>query len=333
MAAINALEFNPATVKLGNNYLLLGSDAFSADTVADQIRRKLKESSDADLVIFYGDEAKAALLNDLLDTYSIFSTAKMVLLRNAETLKKPELDSLGEYFKSPSEVQSLIIVADKIDARTAGWKKIKDACQTVICDPPRWGAQMSPWLNKVLPTLGKTMTSKAAELFISRVELDYASAYNELQKLVLLTLDRKQITDSDVARSIGSSRVGTAIDFYRALGNKQIRQSLELMEKMLSSDWAALQIFFNITRFSNIVYSILLLKKNHFSPNEIMSSHMNDIFTSQRQEFMKFSANYTIKQMETIFGILLDTDTKIKTSVASENILLTNCILQMLGTK
>lgn len=332
MPALNALDIESTKVELGNNYLLVGGDAFLVDLVTDHIRQELRQKTDADLVIIYGDEAKAAQINDLLDTYSIFSSAKLVLFRNAEALKKDELDCLAAYFQNPSEQQSLVIVAEKIDARVSGWKKIKDACQNVLCDPPKYSGIMSPWLDRALSKMGKTMFSSAKNLFINRVELDYANANNELTKLVLLVGDKKQISDADVIRSIGSSRVGTQIDFFRALGNRQLKEGLQLMDRMLASEFKPLQVLFLINKCFLNIYHILLLKKNHISPSEISSKYLNDLYPKQRNEFLSFSNNYTLRQMSEIFFVLLDTDAKIKTSLASDAVLLTTCVLKIMAT-
>lgn len=332
MTPVSALEWTPQGVELGQNFLLLGEDAWLVDRISDQIRIKFKQIAAAELVIIYGDEVKIAELNDLLDSYSIFSSAKLILFRNADMLKKPELDCLAEYLQDPSDVQSVIVMADRIDARVAGWKKIKDSCQIVTCDPPKWGSQLGPWLNQELETLGKSMSSKARELFMSRVELDFANASNELHKLALLAGDRKQITEQDVLRAVGVSRVGTQIDFYRSLGNRQTRQCMELLEKMLASEWASLQVLSLIIRFYLTIYNILLLRKNHISPSEISRSHLMEVFQSQRQEFLRFAENYSLSQMPGIFATLLETDSQIKLSAASDSVLLTACIVKLLET-
>lgn len=333
MAALDAHAFDPAAVRLGQNYLLLGTDAWLIDSVSDAIRARLKETENTDLVIAYGDEVKCAQLNDLLDSISIFSSAKLVLLRNADDLKKAELECLAGYFDNPSETQSVIVVAAKVDARTSAWKKIRDHSQVVVCDPPRYSEALTPWVEKELRKLGKTWGYNAKEIFVSRVELDFANAHSELQKLALLTGDRRQVSEADVIRSIGSSRVGTQIDFYRALGARNARQGLELLERMLFSDWEPLQVFGLITRFYNTLYRILLLKNVHISPSEIKAKYLGDvIFPKQKQEYLGFAANYRLDSFGAIYEALLDTDAKLKTTAASGAVLLSACLLRLLET-
>lgn len=330
--AIDALDFDTLKPALGDNYLLLGSDAFLLDSVTDHIRRELKRSADVDLVIIYGDETKCAQINDLLDAYSIFSSAKLILFRNADLLKKDELECLSSDFADPLPQQSLVITAEKADARFSAWKKIREGCQTVTCDPPRHGGMFSAWLDKALVKIGKTMPQNARYIFTNRVELDFSSANNELQKLALLIGDRKQITEADVLRGIGSSRVGTQIAFTRALGDRQGKQAMELLDRMLASNQKGLQILSQINRVFMVIYHILLMKEAHLSPSEISGKHLPEVFPDQRKYYLGFAQNYSLRQISQIFSILLDTDAKFKTSMGSDPVLLTTCILRILET-
>ncbi len=327
---LNALGIDTVKPRLGDNFLLLGGDAFLMDTVTDHIRRELRKSDDVDLVIIYGDEVKSVQINDLLDAYSIFSSTKLILFRNADLLKKAELECLAGYFEDPSPQQSLVITAEKIDTRLFGWKKVKQACQTVACDPPIHGGVFAPWLEQALTRLGKTMPQNARYVFTSRVELDYAGANNELQKLALLVGDRKQITEADVLRGIGSSRVGTQISFAKALGERQGGEAMSLLDRMLATELKGLQILGQITRVYQIIYHILLMKAAHLSPAEISGKNLMEVFADQRRLYLQFAQNYTLQQMEQIFAILLDTDAKLKSSQGSDAVLLTTCILRIL---
>ena len=178
--------------------------------------------------------------------------------------------------------------------------------------------------------MNKTMTIKAIEEFINRIELDYYYAANELNKLDLLTTGRNRITEEDVMKSLGTTRTGTLIDFYRALGKKQEKQAIEALEKMLNANWEFLQIFFQFTKFYNNIWHILLLKKAHISDNEIVSKHLSDIYPNQRKEFLELSRSYNLASLEKIFTILLETDQQFKLSVADSQILLITCLIRVM---
>lgn len=325
-----ALDFTSANVHLGSSYLLVGADSYLVDRILDILKATLKKKDNVDVFIIYGDEVKSAELADLLDTYSIFSSAKLVIIRNADQMNEKGQKILLSYLAEPSEIQCLAIVVEKIELKDEIWKKIKSQTKVINCEPPRFGSAIRSWLDNTLKEMNKTMTYKAIEEFLNRVELDYYNAANELNKLDILTSDKKTITDTDVMKSLGTTRKGTLIDFYRALGRKQAMQAIEAMEKMLNANWDFLQIFFQFNKFYNNIWHILLLKKAHISDSEIISKHLEDIYYNQRKEFLSLATSYTLNSLEKIFAILLETDHQFKLSVADARILLTTCLIKVL---
>jgi len=330
--SIGALEFKPSMIGMGLCYLIVGTDAWLCDSVLDPIRSELTRRFGVDTVHIYGDEVKVLQLMDVLDTFSIFSTQKLVILRNAESLKVAEQKVLAEYVSNPSDTQVLVIMATKVDSRLAGWKSIKSGCLEVKCDPPRSAYNLKPWLSSELSKAGRQMDTPATELFLSKVELDFASASNELQKLFLLS-GGKRIGVNNVERSVGTSRVGTLADFYRALGKRDIKAALLTVQRMLDSDWEALQVFFQFTKFYSIIHKILALRKNHLTLAEITAKHLNDLYTEQRQIFLDGSANYTLNDLRHVNSILLETDSALKLSVAPASTLLELCAIRAMSGK
>ncbi|MCB5287764.1 MAG: DNA polymerase III subunit delta [Candidatus Cloacimonetes bacterium] len=330
--SIAARAFASHRPVLGQNYLIQGSDAHLIDKVLDQIKRALRRESEIDISIVYGDEIKAAFLAEHLDTFTIFSSSKLVIIRNTEAMLKKELEVLAAYFESPSEIQTLAIVTEKANKTLDTWKKIAANSYTVNCDPPRFASEMRTWLMEELRRMAKTMTPAAATEFTNRIELDYSTAANELAKIDLLVGSRKQITEKDLD-SLGGSRAGTQIDFFRALGARQIKTALQAMDLMLESDWEPLQIHFSVFRFFVNLWKIQLLRARHITDIEISSSHIMDIYSTQRKEYLGFARNYSIKSLEKIMEILLSTDYKLKSSNIDKRLELDLSIIEILGQK
>jgi DNA polymerase III delta subunit len=329
----SAPVFDPKTVELGKNYLLVGTEAWLIDSYQRQIRDRLKQSGELDVTTIYADEVKAGELGEHLDTFTIFSGAKMVVIKNCEKFLKKELETVAAYFDAPSEIQCLVIITEKTDAKYNAWKKIRSGCEIIACDPPKFAGDIRNWLMAELRRRDKVMSPKAIMEFTGRIELDYFSTANELAKILLLVGDRKQIGEDDVLTSLSGSRAGTQIDFLRALGNRQIKNALEATALMLQTDAEPLQIFFGLYRFFVNLYKIQLLRDRHISDNEILQKHISDIFFSQRKEYLEFSRRYSLKGLEQIFAILLDTDSKLKSSLTDKTLQLELCIVQALNCK
>ncbi len=331
--SLDALSFKPQMVSLGQNYLLLGTDAWQSDYVLRIIQSELKQQQDIETINLYGDDIQRTELGEVLDTYSIFASSKLIVIRNAEMLKAADQQALTAYFKDTSEIQSLVLHASKIDKRLSVWKAVRQSSLEIVCDPPRSHYDLQKWLDFVLKQKGKQMDASARSAFLARVELDYAIAYNELEKLLLMSKDRYSVGAKDVERSLGTSRVGTMIDFYRALGRRDLPECLKTINRMLDSDWEGLQVFFQFNKFYNSIHNILALKANKISDTEIANKHLGDLFPTQRQEFIQFSKSYTLKQMRCIIRILLETDSQFKLSMSTPHTLLELCAIRIMDCK
>lgn len=331
--SLDAFSFKPQMVSLGQNYLLVGTDSWQADYVLKMIQSGLKLQQDIETINLYGDDIQRNELSEVLDTYSIFASSKLIVIRNAEMLKAADQQALAAYFKDPSETQSIVINASKVDKRFSAWKAIRQGSLEVICNPPRSHYDIQKWLDFVLREKGKRMDSSARSAFLARVELDYAIAANELEKLLLMAKDRQSVSAKDVERSLGTSRVGTMIDFYRALGRRDLPECLSTINRMLDSDWEGLQVFYQFNKFYNSIHNILALKANKISDSEIANKHLYDLFPTQRQEFIQFAKNYSLKQMRCIMKILLETDSQFKLSMSTANTLLELCAIRIMDCK
>ncbi len=311
-------------------FLLMGADAHLIEKTQLRIRAQLVEIKAADLVLIYGDEATAGSISEQLDEYSVFSESKLILIRNVDLLKKEALEIIARYLENPDLEQNLILTCIKPDLRLSAWKKIKDASLCVVCDPPKHGGEVRMWLDAELKNLKRNMSPKAREEFLSRIELNYSIIDNELNKLLLLTYKKDVITEKDVEQSLGTTRSGALADFYRAFGAKDAGRALTLMNSMLASDWEPLGILAQIQRFFMTIWKIKLLQEAHISNNEIMSKHLNELFFSYRKDYIDYATRYKSSALHGVFESILETDSKLKLTLSTPEILLSICLLEII---
>ena len=224
----------------------------------------------------------------------------------------------------------MVVVTEKTDIRFSAWKKISAHAQRINCDPPRYSSDIKNWLVRELQRQNLRMDAVGQQEFIDRIELDYYWAANELAKLSILAGESRSISSRQVLSSLNTSRSGTISDFYRSLGRRDPKSTLASIEKMLAVDWEPLQVFFQIHKFYTIIWKILLLKAKHITESEISAKHLMDLFTNQRKEFVDFSRGYTLRSIERIMAILLETDAKLKTTTASDILILETCAITIL---
>lgn len=306
-------------------YLIIGDDGYLVDKVYRAAKELAKKSlQEFETLTLYGDELSIAEIGEYLDSYSIFSDNRLLVIKNAHQLKDKAL--IVRYLQDPEASQVLILIADSVDGRQAVWKQIKEACLTIECEVVRFPGEMRNWLESTLKQHGKTMDERAKSLFLEKVELDFCTAENEMEKLLIYIGDIAGITEKDVHTTLPTTRVGTMADFYRVLGNRQTRDVILKVNDMLENDWAGLQILSVLSKFFLTLWKITALKAKHISDREILTSHLNDLFQSQRESYLAYAKKYGAEAMPGIFETLLETDSQIKLSMAEPNILMTMCV-------
>jgi len=129
--------------------------------------------------------------------------------------------------------------------------------------------------------------------------------------------------------SIGSSRVGAQIDFFRALGTRKVDTCLNAVNLMLDSEQEPLSIVFMIQRFFLVLWKIRILRAKHISKAEIIQRHLMDLFLNQRQEYANMAENYSQAALETVFDVLLELDSQIKSISTDPRLLLSLALIKI----
>ncbi len=348
MKPLKSQEFlaSPAALKAASAYLVIGSDSYIVEKVCRALRELIRKKLPAyEAIVLWGDELSVSEISEYLDSYSIFAEERLLIIRNAHRLgeenknrKAPErmkliLSIIAKYLANPEPTQALIVIADSVDGRISEWKKIKEACQVIECDSIKYSNEMRAWLDSSLKANQKTMNSEAKNLFLEKVELDYKTADNELEKIMILVGERKNITLADVHTTLPTTRAGSLTEFYRALGSRNTASAVSKVLDMLENDWADLQILSNLFRFFFNLWRIQTLRAKHITVDEIISRHLKDIFENQRRDYFSYAAKYTPKELVKAFELIFETDSQIKLSMAEPEILLTICITKICNDK
>jgi len=180
---------------------------------------------------------------------------------------------------------------------------------------------MRAWLDQQLGEAGKSMETNAKQAFLQKVELDFSTACNELEKLFIYTSDKSIIKESDVQTTLATARAGTLTDFYKALGARELNKLLPQIEEMLADDWEPVQINANLFRFFHTLWRIQACRRKHLTDREISEHHLSDIFPSVRKYYFDYVAVYPYQELHSIFQLLLQLDSQLKLTAAEPAVL------------
>jgi DNA polymerase-3 subunit delta len=215
-------------------YFITGEDDYQKD---DAVRQLVEAALDPGLRDFNLDtrpaaEIDAESLGVLLSTPPMMAERRVIVLRDANALKKDARKALDRYLQNPAADLLLIMTA------SAGTKAdtTLSASTTVLEFDPLTGDRIPKWItHHASSELGIGITEGAVELLQAAVGNDLHQLAAELDKLASYVQGRgEEIGEDAVAAIVGVRRGETQADLLDAIADRNLSRALELVPHVLA---------------------------------------------------------------------------------------------------
>jgi DNA polymerase-3 subunit delta len=163
-------------------YYICGEDDFQKEDAMKQLIAAAVDPTtrDFNLDVRRGQEVDARTLDSLLSAVPMMADRRVVVIRDAGSLKKDTRVVLERFLKNPPPDLMLLLV------EAAGGKTDKDLCRmaTVMEFEPLSADRIPKWISHYTSTnLGTRITSGAAELLHAAIGSNLHDLVSELDKL------------------------------------------------------------------------------------------------------------------------------------------------------
>lgn len=328
------------------NILIYGSDAFQRDNCFKHIfrilsnaqNRKISVDDGMNTFLFYGDEySKSDKVNSIIETinlYSFDSSEKVVSIRYFDMLNTNGINKIADYTDNPNPQTKLIIVAEKINQKLNSFKKIVKNSFTIETKEMKYTNHLLLWLNQFLKDNPHIkMDENAKRLFVSLVEPDSYTAYNELKKLELFVSPKQQISMNDIKECTIKSKQNTVFDLIDSVGYKQKAEALRISDNLIKNDESVIMIISLLSNLFFTLWNLSALRKKSISYNELKDRYMQDVIPFFRDKYIQFLKNYSQNQINNAFKVLYVCDSRAKLSMATDIVLLTDLVCKVIDFK
>jgi DNA polymerase-3 subunit delta len=237
-------------------YVLTGPELFFKDQAVREIRRlhlSVPGEEEHGYVEFDGRRAPGGELDprlvlDEIRTRSLFSGAKVVAVREADSFLEKHGEPLAAYCRNPSPGGALVLETGRFDKRRKFAKALKAGgglvveCSRLYDRPPPWKrglpiyeSDLVAWVLRRFRKQGKTISKPTAFYLTEYTGNNLFHVQGALDKLVLYLGEREEVTEEDVGEVLGITRQESLFRFLDALGEKDLRAALESADAIFSS--------------------------------------------------------------------------------------------------
>lgn len=292
-------------------YLILGNN----EIIKEHINKIIKENNINKESISSYDLETNNIINALEDinTLSIFSDKKLVIVYNIESLIKKDdknndlyVSELIKYLNNQSN--NILIISGKSLPNRKKLITTFDESSTKI---EATSFDINSYIKELLKDY--KISNNDIELLKTYCSNDILRIKNEIEKLKLYRLEEKQITKEDIESLIKKDLDKTIFDLINSVEKGTKNKSFTIYKNLKEQNEEDMKILSMLANNYRLIYQIknLTYTKNDNEIKEILG-----ITNPKRISVLRSKGyNYTNKDLENILSFLADLDYKIKTGL------------------
>jgi DNA polymerase-3 subunit delta len=309
-------------------YLLHGKDEYRRALELEKMKAKLGDPTTVDLntTVIDGRNVTVGEIAFACDAVPFLSDKRLVIVNDlaARFERKPRdadsdserdsgfLQRLDEYLQHlPDSARLVFLENRKI-------KKSNPIHRLVSASDRGYEKEFAPlkpgdlirWITKRAQEKGGQIDGAAVQVLAAYVGSDLRLLDHEIDKLLTYAGDERSVMEEDAKLLVSYVQEADVFQMVDALGTRDIRQAMELVEKLLSEGQHPLYLLRMITRQFRILLQIKELQSRGTSPADVKTLLRLHPYVAKKT--MAQSRNFSIRQLEVIYHRLLEIDAAIK---------------------
>ena len=305
MRALKAGNFSPI-------YILMGDEPYFLDKITDYIADNVLQPEERDFnqSVVFGSGVTAAQVVDLAREFPMMATHRVVIVKEAQSLKNADL--LVKYLATPvpSTILVLCYKGGKVDrsvlvkAKTSG---------IVFESKKKRDYELPDFIMGYLKLRGVTIDNKSASMIAEHIGADLSRLTSELEKVMIsLPANDRRITPDVVEQQIGVSKDFNVFELKNAIVTKNIFKANQIIKYFdnnpkAGSLYSFVPLLFNY--FQNLMIAHYAPEKNN---ENALANYLELKSSWAAKEYITGMRNYSATKVLNIIHMIKVTDAKSK---------------------
>jgi len=254
-----------------NNLYFIETDSYEIlEMKVNDIIKENKLSANS-LITYDMDETNISDAIIDLDTYSLFNETKIVLCKNCVFLSSSkgeiehDIEVLEKYLNNPNPNNILILSVNKSDGKKNIVKLVKEKCKVLETK-----IDVFKYVKDYVK--GYIITDDVIRYLILNTTENISHLTNELDKLMELKYDEKEITKNDIDLIVIKRIDSNIFDLIDAIISKNKEKSLRIYNEMINYGEDIFKIFVSLSNQIRLIYQVKVLKN---LTNEEIANKLN----------------------------------------------------------
>ncbi|MDR1898647.1 MAG: DNA polymerase III subunit delta [Treponema sp.] len=219
---------------LGACYLFLGPEIGEKQDAVEEIRERLRGGGNFEETSFYAGETPVSRICAALLNGSLFSDARLFLVKNAELItKRDETALIASYIAAPEPSTALILISEE----TAVSKTIEAAVdrknRRVFWE--LFENRKTEWVESFFRRGGCRIDADGIAAILELVENNTDALRRECSKLMLFLGKERPINGEDVEKWLSHTREESAFTLFSRIAAGDLSKGIESLHALLAA--------------------------------------------------------------------------------------------------
>ncbi len=306
-------------------YLLQGTDKYLQRFLDNQIAKAFFQNSKSDKILLIPDDIKGEEIIEQLTATDLFSSKKMFILFDPQKLKGNVRKELFAYCDNPIVSNCLIIILEEFKQNIAMVRELTKRFTPINVSSP-FVKEMRQWAQYFLREKSISASPSVLSTIVEIAGDSVGHIANEIDKMNIFLDEGQELTEELVRQFSGWKREHQRWEFFRYLGNKDLKNSLKTGLSLITQNETMLSLIYPLTAF----FQELLFAK--LSPELIPGrGGYVPLSNSVVQSLPQFAKKYSREDVELALQLLGDIDYRSKTTTVSDESEMTKFLFNLLN--
>ena len=197
--------------------------------------------------VFQGAGLSAQTLINAARTLPMMAKSRFVLVRAVDAIASAELDALCAYLRKPSPEACVVLLSEKLDARSKLVKTAMELGCFYEAAPPK-PYEMPEIARREAERRGHQLGPEAAQALVDAIGADLAAVDDALERLSLYVGGGNPIALTDVERCVVHARTESVWALVDAVGARDVRVAIASAASLLGNQEPPLRILALVAR-------------------------------------------------------------------------------------
>jgi DNA polymerase-3 subunit delta len=317
-----------------NAYIFLGPELGKKQDETDSIKQKLQ---DAEKTVFYAGETPVNTIADTIQNESLFSEKRLIIIKNAEAIKKKDdVELLVSCIKNHDENTFIILLSDEIRLATGLDDAVPKNNRKIFYE--LFEREKSEWLKQFFKREGFNIDKDCIAVILEMVENNTEALKRECSRLVYFLPRNKdekesQVNAQDIEKWLSHNREESAFTLFSRIASGDLSKALESLSVMLAAKESSQSILAGLAWCFRKLGDYLSLLETGDANNSFELKKIGLSSPKARDDYSAAARRYNAESAEACLALTAEYDNLLRSPVGvMERVLMDRYIYKIIGT-